>query len=84
MENRGPMPGIGGMPPQGVQLQIDPNDMADVSCENCGSTYFDVRIKLKKLSSVHPSNPTGQDIVTTGQVLVCAKCGKEPANLRKM
>lgn len=61
---------------QGMQLNINPDDFEDDVCE-CGNPYFEMVFKPKKLSRLHPQNPTGQDIKTIQQVLVCTKCRVE-------
>ena len=71
------MGGRGGQPQQqGAQLNLNPADFEDEACV-CGNPYFEILFKPKKLSHLHPQNPTGQDIRSVQQVLVCTKCRTE-------
>lgn len=51
---------------------LDPSSFQDEICEKCGHRYFVMLFKVKKLSSLDPANPTGKDVRSVQQVLVCA------------
>lgn len=65
-------------PPQGQpqQIMLDPNDLEDVKCE-CGSEYFTVEARLKRLSPLHPKNVDRQERFFPVRVLLCSSCRKE-------
>lgn len=66
------------IPPQGQpqQIMLDPSDLEDVKCE-CGSEYFKVEARLKRLSPLHPKNLDRQERFFPVRVLLCSACGKE-------
>jgi len=68
-----------GIPPRGqiqrIQIQIDPEKDKPVACE-CSSTIFEPAIRVYKIPAVHPQNPTGAELITNQQVLVCRQCGR--------
>jgi hypothetical protein len=64
-------------PQQQQQINVNPADMEDFTCQ-CGCMYYQVKIRFKKMSAVHPANQTGRDIMAPLQVVVCEGCGKEP------
>jgi len=57
-------------------IMIDIKDTEALVCLNCGSEDFSQVINLRKLSALHPKNPTKQDNITAMQKgFVCIKCG---------
>lgn len=59
-----------------VTIMIDIKDTETLVCLNCGSEDFSQVINLRKLSALHPKNPTKQDNITAMQKgYVCIKCG---------
>lgn len=61
----------GGMP---QQVQINPDDLEDVTCQKCGSHLFQQVIIIKKVSAI--VSPTGQEgIVPMGGPFACIRCG---------
>ena len=55
------------------QIQVNAKDLPAVQCE-CGCDVFMQAQKVKKLSKMHPQNPTGQDSYLHIGVYVCVDC----------
>ena len=41
------------MNPNELNLNIRPEDLLDVKCDNCGGKYFEQVVQMKKISSTH-------------------------------
>ena len=55
-----------------AQVQINPNDLTDVMCENCDNQTFTLVFLFKKLSAI--LSPSGKETLVPLQVYACAKC----------
>ena len=58
---------------QGLNVNINPNDLEDVVCEECGSQCFEPTFLFKKLSAV--LSPTGKETLIPLQIYRCQDCG---------
>jgi hypothetical protein len=58
---------------QDQQVQINPNDLEDITCDNCKSQCFEQTFLFKRLSAI--LSPTGQETVIPMQIYRCADCG---------
>lgn len=72
--------GMGGGPQPG-QIMLEPSDLEDVTCKECGSDVFDALAKVKRLSPLNPKS-NGQEHFFPMRVLVCAKCDAELKNVQ--
>ena len=59
--------------PQGLNLNIKPEDLKDIVCEECGGRYFRQVNSFKRLSAL--LSPVGKPSVIPIQVFACHKCG---------
>jgi len=59
--------------PEQQQVQVNPNDLEDIVCDECGSQCFEPTFLFKKLSAI--LSPTGQETVIPMQIYRCADCG---------
>ena len=59
--------------PAQQQVQVNPNDLEDIVCDECGSQCFEPTFLFKKLSAI--LSPTGQETVIPMQIYRCADCG---------
>ena len=59
--------------PQGLNLNIKPEDLKDIVCENCGSKYFRQVQAFKRLSGL--LSPTGKEQIVPVPVFKCDECG---------
>ncbi|WP_020402221.1 hypothetical protein [Gracilimonas tropica] len=57
-------------------VNVTLEDLEIVACK-CGSQLFEVKLKVGRLSQVHPKNKTGEPMLADLPVKVCAECGKE-------
>ena len=57
----------------GLNVNINPSDLVDVVCEECGSQTFQQIYLFKKLSAV--LSPTGKDTMVPLQTYRCTECG---------
>lgn len=71
------------------QVNIDPNDLEDITCkkvleslDKCGSKNFKQVYQMKKLSAL--LSPSGQAQVVTMPVFICDNCGEELTELKQM
>jgi len=80
--NGGPSPGKGGGMPGGMggpgggqppQLNIDVDDLLDVTCDECGNDTFNKAFFIKKLSEI--SSPTGERQLIPVPTFECSECG---------
>lgn len=58
------------------RVDVSLDDLELLTCE-CGSQHFKNVVKVGRLSSLHPKNPTNESMLADLPVKVCAKCGKE-------
>jgi hypothetical protein len=58
---------------QEQQVQINPNDLEDITCDKCDSQCFEQTFLFKKLSAI--LSPTGQETIMPMQIYRCADCG---------
>lgn len=63
------------IPQQGTPLQIDPNQLEDVGCKECGCLLFESAVRMKRISAIQ--SPTGKSELIQLQVNVCRDCGTE-------
>jgi NAD-dependent SIR2 family protein deacetylase len=57
-----------------LKLNINPNDLQDVECENCQCKFFNHSFMIKKLSAFQ--SPTGKAMMMPLQVFRCDNCGE--------
>ena len=55
------------------QININPEDLVDVTCDKCGNQTFVQAFLFKKLSAV--LSPNGKDSMIPLQVFKCDECG---------
>lgn len=67
--NSGGMPSGGGSP----QLNMDPSDLLDVTCNECDSNVFQQVYFIKKISEV--ISPNGEEGLFPVPSFRCAECG---------
>ena len=58
------------------QININPNEHPNAKCHVCRSDRFEQVQNIKRLSELHPQNPTGKPIFVPVPILVCWECGK--------
>ena len=74
--------------PNGLNINIGPEDMKDITCAECGSKYFRQVNAFKKLSAlvsptgkeffiilIHFLSPTGKEQIVPIPVFRCDECG---------
>ena len=61
-------------------MNINPDDLTDVSCPHCSCQLFTPSFMIKKVSALQ--SPTGQQMVLPIQVFRCDNCGEvlDPSN----
>jgi uncharacterized Zn finger protein len=59
--------------PNGLNINIGPEDMKDITCAECGSKYFRQVNAFKKLSAL--VSPTGKEQIIPIPVFRCDECG---------
>jgi len=59
--------------PQGLNMNIKPEDLKDICCEQCGSKYFRPVHAFKRLSAL--LSPTGKEQIVPVPVYRCDECG---------
>jgi len=59
--------------PQEQQVQINPNDLEDIVCDECKGQCFEPTFLFKKLSAI--LSPNGQETMIPLQIYRCADCG---------
>ena len=59
--------------PQGLNMNIKPEDLKDIVCENCGGKYFRQVNAFKRLSAL--ISPTGKEQIVPIPVFRCDECG---------
>ena len=70
----GKLPGMGNRNPGlNTNINIKPEDLDDVCCEQCGSKYFRQVSAFKRLSGL--LSPTGKEQIVPIPVYRCDECG---------
>ena len=59
--------------PQGLNLNVKPEDLKDICCEQCGSKYFRQVSAFKRISAL--ISPTGKEQIVPVPVFRCDECG---------
>lgn len=63
---------------ENVNMNINPDDLQDVTCEACDGEFFTPSFMIKKLSALQ--SPSGQKMLVPVQIFRCDACGT-PINL---
>jgi len=77
--NKGKVIGMGGKGPKRdapglkTQMNINPKELKDIKCENCGCKYFRQVTAFKKVSAL--VSPTGKEQVVPVPTFRCDECG---------
>ena len=58
---------------QQPQIKLNPDDLQDVVCEECGNNTFETSFFIKKISAL--VSPNGQESYIPAQVFSCKNCG---------
>ena len=61
-----------GQPPN-TQVNIKPEDLKDIACENCGCKYFRQVSAFKRVSAL--VSPTGKEQIVPVPTFRCDECG---------
>ena len=61
--------------PKKSNIDVDPSSLPVEACKKCGSLFFDRKLQFRRLSAVHPKNPTGKDMIITTEAALCT-CGE--------
>ena len=56
-----------------MNIELNLNDAADITCTQCESLHFTPVVRLKKISAV--VSPTGEEMVVPIQLWECKNCG---------
>jgi len=56
-----------------MNIELNLNDAADITCTLCKSLHFVPVVRLKKISAV--VSPTGEEMVVPIQLWECKNCG---------
>ena len=59
--------------PQGLNINIKPEDMKDICCEQCGGKYFRQVNAFKRISALQ--SPTGKEQIMPVPTFRCDDCG---------
>ena len=76
---KGKILGMGGKGPTrdkaglNAQVNIKPEDLKDISCENCGCKYFRQVSAFKRVSAL--VSPTGKEQIVPVPTFRCDDCG---------
>ena len=54
-------------------MNINPDDLQDIGCENCEGEFFTPSFMIKKLSALQ--SPSGQKMFVPVQIFRCDECG---------
>ena len=55
------------------QIRVNLDDAEDITCDECGNTYFTAAVMIKRISPL--VSPTGQEALVPIQLFQCSKCG---------
>ena len=58
------------------RVNIDPNDLTDIECPDCGGLNIKQVVRMKKLSAL--ISPDGQEQVVSIPIFICDDCGGVP------
>jgi len=58
---------------KGLNMQIKPEDLKDIACENCGCKYFRQVNAFKRISAL--VSPTGKEQIVPVPTFRCDECG---------
>lgn len=53
-------------------IRINPSDLQEVTCEECGSDLFREAVQIKKISAL--LSPTGKETFMPVPTFACVKC----------
>lgn len=56
-----------------INININPDDLQDLSCDTCEGRLFSTSFLVKKLSALQ--SPTGQQMILPVQIFRCDNCG---------
>ena len=56
-----------------AQVQLDPKDLKDIACENCGCKYFRQVTAFKRVSAL--VSPSGKEQIVPVPTFRCDECG---------
>ena len=70
---KGQIPGMNRQPGLNTNINIKPEDMKDICCENCGGKYFRQVQAFKRLPAL--ISPTGKEQIVPIPVYRCDECG---------
>ena len=59
--------------PQGLNINVKPEDLKDIICENCESKYFRQVQAFKRLNAL--ISPSGKEQIVPVPVFRCDDCG---------
>lgn len=59
------------------EVQIHYDSTKPIGCKNCGNTTFIPAMKMGRLSSLHPDNPSSKELILRFPTEACSKCGEE-------
>jgi len=58
---------------ENINMNINPDDLQDVKCEECEGEFFTPSFMIKKLSALQ--SPSGQKMFVPVQLFRCDSCG---------
>ena len=70
---KGQIPGMGQQKGLNTQINIKPEDMKDICCEQCGGKYFRQVQAFKRLPAL--ISPTGKEQIVPVPTFRCDDCG---------
>jgi uncharacterized Zn finger protein len=62
--------------PTQPRVNVNPNDLTDIVCPDCGDLNFKQVVRMKKLSAL--LSPDGQEQVVSIPIFICNECGGVP------
>jgi len=65
--------GMGGQQPPQANINIKPEDLKDIVCENCGGRFFRQVNAFKRISAL--ISPTGKEQILPVPSFRCDDCG---------
>jgi hypothetical protein len=57
---------------ENINLNINPDDLQDIKCEECEGEFFTPCFMIKKLSALQ--SPSGQEMLVPVQIFKCDHC----------
>ena len=58
---------------ENINMNINPDTLQDIGCENCEGQLFTPSFMIKKISALQ--SPTGEKMMIPMQVFRCDNCG---------